>query len=453
MAQHMTLDIHDYDKKFAGAEAQVGTSTLSQRNKDLIFGFRDACLLHQVCGRVRLIRVMGALIMLANHLGKDFDQATREDLQRLLGSLMSRQPPYSPTSLATYKAILKRFMTWVLAPDTFPTTNPVPPAVAWIASHVRKRDQKRLQRNDLLTPKEIEHTIDRCHSPRDKALIAILWETGGRIAEIGNLALKHVTKIPHGYTLDVTGKTGQRSPIIVSSAPYLTTWLANHPFRTTPEAPLWVHYRYEQTPKQLKYDSIRYLLIEAFARAGVTKRIHPHIFRHSRATYVLAMAIMNESQAKAYFGWTPDSSMIATYAHLIDADANNAILKENNLAPIQQRDFELRPIECRICQELNLPKTDYCTKCGAVLNLAKAYEHQQINGHTDDLVMNIFRILVEKGLVDEAAAKIHDVGLGPTLTRLAEHHSGTKPFGDTAPRAPDAVRALDETPAGLPAKQ
>lgn len=458
----MTLDIHNYQQQFAYAEGQVRASTISDRNKTLIFGYRDACLIKGTCGRVRLIRVLGALKLFATMFAKDFDRVAKEDIERLIATLMGRQPAYSAATMGTYKAILKSFMTWVVTPDDFPTKTP-PAIVAWIRTHVRRKDLRRLERKDLLTPEDIQALLDICRNPRDKALIAMLWETGCRIAELGNLQLKHVTKTPHGYSLDVTGKTGGRNPMVVSSAPYLTVWLNNHPFKTDPEAPLWVHYEFGTEPKPLRYDSIRFLLRRYFQRAKITKPFHPHAFRHSRATYVLANAIMNESQAKSYFGWTPDSGMIATYAHLIDADANNAILKENNLAPLKRQATDLLPVTCTICSELNPPRTDYCTKCGAVLNLAKAYEHQQVRAHTDDLVMSIFRILVEKGLVDEAAAKIHEAGLGPTLKRLADHHTGAKPFGAIAHEPtnqslgemtpPNASQALGDTPASLPMKQ
>src|SRR6185369_10219962 len=113
MARSVTLDIHNYPRMFAHAETQVQESTISQRNKELIFGYRDACLLRQTCGRVRLIRVMGVLLLFARSLGKDFDQASREDVQQLVARLLSRQPAYSAETVGTYKAILKRFYTWL----------------------------------------------------------------------------------------------------------------------------------------------------------------------------------------------------------------------------------------------------------------------------------------------------------------------------------------------------
>lgn len=71
------IDIHNYELKYAQAEAQVRASDLSDRSKQRIFAYRDACLLQQVCKKVRLIRVFGVLILFGRHLGKDFDQATK----------------------------------------------------------------------------------------------------------------------------------------------------------------------------------------------------------------------------------------------------------------------------------------------------------------------------------------------------------------------------------------
>jgi integrase len=450
----MTLDIHDYATRFAYAERQIQCSELTQRNKDLILHYRDACLLRNVCSRVRLIRVMGVLLLYARLLKKDFDQATRADVEDLVGQLVRRQPPYSPETLGTYKAILKNFLTWVVQPDRFPTKEP-PALVAWITTHVKSKDKRRLERTELLTPADIQALVENCHNPRDKALDAMLWETGCRIAELGNLQLRNVTKIEHGYALDVNGKTGRRSIIIVSSAPYLAQWLANHPFKDDPEAPLWVYYQYAAEPHHLKYDTMRHMLQRQFLRAGITKPYHPHIFRHSRATYVLANGIMSEAQCKVFFGWTPNSDMLATYSHLVDQDANNAILRENNLAPTTHKTDELRPIPCPICSESNPPKTDYCLKCGAILNLKKAYEHQQVHGLHEDVTMTLFKILVEKGLIDEAARAVHDAGLGNALKQLAEHQqAGPAPSPTTQPpAAPPAAASLQQVTGPPPSEQ
>jgi integrase/recombinase XerD len=430
------LDIHNYEEKYAGAQRQVTNSTLSERNKQLIFGYRDACLIRNVCGKVRLIRVLGVLTLFGRLQPKDFDQYTKADVEHLIGQLVARQPPYTPETLGTYKAMLRNFLTWVLVPDKFPTRTEIPAQVAWIKVHVPAKDKRRLERNELLTPEDIQRLLDVCHNTRDKALIAVLWETGCRIAELGNLQLEHVTKTDHGYLLDLYGKTGHRTVLIISSAPYLTQWINNHPFKNRPDSPLWAHYQFATTPRQLQYDSIRYLLCRYFVRASIRKPFHPHIFRHSRATYVLANGIMNEPQAKTYFGWTPNSDMLATYSHLTSGDANAAVLRENNLAVKEETTDELRPTSCEICNEINQPGNDYCNKCGAVLNLKKAYEHQTAHRLREDVLLHLFKVLVEKGLLDDAAKQLHDAGLGETLKRLATHAEVPVPAPATATQSP-----------------
>jgi len=440
MKQPVTIDIHNYPLLYERTATQVRDSEISQRNKDLIEQFCAACLLQQTCGKVRLIRTMGVLLLTARQLGKDLDQITREELQALVTRWMTRQPPYSVETLSTYKAIIKRFYTWLANPNEFGNRAMAPPLVAWITTHVRSKDKRKLQRNELLTPGDVERVITVCRTPRDKAFISVLWETGGRIAEIGNRQIKDAVAASVGYTLEVDGKTGVRSPLIVSSAPLLAQWLNNHPFKTAPDAPLWVRERCPQA-MPVRYQGLAKIIQDSFTRAGITKRVYPHLFRHSRATYVLASGLMTEAQAKAYFGWSPNSEQLATYAHLLASDANSAILRENNLVPQQEQHDDLRAITCYRCRELNAPTNDYCTKCNAVINLQKAYEHQQLHDAKENLLRSLFKVLVDRGLVDEAARAVHEAGLGPTLKAVALHETGAQNIAsNTASIPPVSVK-------------
>src|SRR5579864_4693164 len=128
------IDIHNFSRQYQRAESALRASTLSERNKALILAYRDACLLHNVCGTVRLTRAFVVLPLLARRLAKDFDQATKEDLQNLVSDLA--RSGLKPTSLGSYKAILKRFMSFVLRPDEFPQLDQVPREIAWLHSHV-----------------------------------------------------------------------------------------------------------------------------------------------------------------------------------------------------------------------------------------------------------------------------------------------------------------------------
>jgi integrase/recombinase XerD len=420
MTREHCIDIHDYQRGALRAEQAVHRSTLSQRNKELILRYRDVCLQRGVCGSVRLIRVLGALTLGARLLEKDFDTLTREDLERLIAALLRSDPPYSAETLGTYKAILKKFLSWVLAPDEFPDAPPHP-MLSWIKCHVRTKDKHRLQRRDLLTPDEAARLITVCRHPRDRAFVSALWESGARIAEIGNRQLKDLTKHEHGFLLDVNGKTGERTPLLVGSAPYLAAWLAYHPFANDPEAPLWVyqHYTAGSKPRHLRYQALRKLLSTLFRRAGITKRPNPHGLRHARATDLAASGRMNESQLKAYLGWTPTSKMPGNYTHLTIQDANNAILAEHGLAPTTECTIALTIKRCPVCQELNVPTATLCARCTQPLDVMAVQEAHQHAQDTTALLLQLCKVLVEKGLLDEAASQIHQAGLGHALKALA----------------------------------
>ncbi|MDX2154035.1 MAG: tyrosine-type recombinase/integrase [Bryobacteraceae bacterium] len=413
-----TIDIHNYERKYNDAERLVRASAISERNKDLILSYRDTCLLKNICGKVRLIRAIGALLLCARTINKDFDTLTKADLEHLVARLLARTPSYSAETMGTYRAILRTFMTFVLTPEQFPTKHP-PAILSWLNSHVKTKDKRKLERADLLTPSEIQQLLQIATHPRDKALISTLWETGGRIAEIGNRTIKQLVKHQFGYTLDVTGKTGQRSPLLISSAPYLSQWLACHPFVHDPAAPLWVYNHHRPQPRHLTYQALRMLLRRYVERAGINKRIYPHLFRHSRATYCVATGLMNEQQAKAYFGWSPSSKMLANYAHLTAQDANNAIMRENHLSPPVENHEVLTPKQCNACTTMNTNTTAYCIRCSNPLDERAARTHATTQTATHAVLLQLCKVLVEKGLIDEAAATIHDAGLGEALRELA----------------------------------
>src|SRR5690242_85578 len=113
MGRESVIDIHNYQRKFQNAERAVQRSSLSTRNKVLIAGYGAACQRQEVCGRVRLIRVFGALTLFGRLLEQNFDTVTRAHIEQLVTRLLRADPPYSPETLGTYKAILKKFITWV----------------------------------------------------------------------------------------------------------------------------------------------------------------------------------------------------------------------------------------------------------------------------------------------------------------------------------------------------
>jgi integrase/recombinase XerD len=58
----------------------------------------------------------------------------------------------------------------------------------WIKTTLKKRDRKLPE--DMLKEEEVELMIKAALNKRDKAIIALLWDIGARIREIGDLRIK-----------------------------------------------------------------------------------------------------------------------------------------------------------------------------------------------------------------------------------------------------------------------
>jgi hypothetical protein len=81
--------------------------------------------------------------------------------------------------------------------------------------------------------------------------------------------------------------------------------------------------------ESMRYDAIRMRLKKISKKAGINKKIHPHLFRHSRCTYMANY--LTEAQMNAYFVWVQGSGMPSVYVHLSGRDVDDAVLKANGV--------------------------------------------------------------------------------------------------------------------------
>ena len=111
---------------------------------------------------------------------------------------------------------------------------------------------------------------------------------------------------------------------------YLKDWLKDHPNQKNPEAPLWFNFA-KKTEKleAMQYGAIRMQLNKISKKAGISKKIHPHLFRHSRCTHMASY--LTEAQMNVYFGWVQGSDMPSIYVHLSGRDVDDVILKANGV--------------------------------------------------------------------------------------------------------------------------
>lgn len=123
---------------------------------------------------------------------------------------------------------------------------------------------------------------------RDRALIVLLWRTGLRVSEACGLALHDVDL--ERKTIRVRGtKTKTSDRIVAIDAlcfAHLRDWLDVRATLAIPAPSSWVFccVSRHELGNRLKPAQVRQKLRLLAAKAGISKRVHPHGFRHSFAS-------------------------------------------------------------------------------------------------------------------------------------------------------------------------
>jgi len=355
------VDYHRFEKQYRTGITNLWKSGLCEEDKRLVEAFLKSCRSEGV-GFARLRKLCQVVTFVGGQLGKPFSKCKERDIRKLV--LSYEEGDYSFWTKHDVKVVLKQFYAWT-------NRGKYPHCVAWICTTIPHKQKFHVREGELLTEDEINKVIEATDHPRNKALIAVLAESGARIGEIGNLTIAQITIDPSGAVLNVMGKTGPRRIRIISSTPFLVNWLNHHPDRKNPYAPLWVNVGSKGYHQAMAYESIRKAIQKAFKQAKITKRCHPYIFRHTRITQMAHH--LTESQLDAYFGWVHGSEMPAAYVHISGKDLDEHILKIHGIKPGEPY-VALKPQNrtCPRCKEINSPNAIYCAKCAEIVDPALA---------------------------------------------------------------------------------
>ena len=352
------IDIYHYRHLLEMETDRVRKSGICTSSKNLLLDYKDY-LIARGLGLARTIKCLSTLRAIATMFPKRFDAATKKDIIGLINAIEARQ--LSEYTKHDYKLIFKQFFKWLKGTDEYPDL------VKWIKV---KKPKNRLLPEELLTTEEVKAMIRAADNPRDRAFIGVLYESACRIGEMLTLKIKHVHQDEYGAKLIVDGKTGPRRVRIISSSPLLATWLNHHLDRENPEAPVWIS---ASRGKTFGIRGADEMLKHAAQKAGVNKRIHPHLFRHSRLTE-LARLGFNEFQLRTFAGWAMDSDEAAVYVHMSGRDVDDALLRINGIEKEHKEEEAFRGIECQRCKVKNSPEAKYCNGCGLAFDVKYAME-------------------------------------------------------------------------------
>lgn len=401
------IDIHNYPERLAKALERVELSDLSLQNKRAL---RDFSSYLQIKGitPARIEKYVGTLRLIALTLGKDFRAATRQDLEEFMLKFRARQDR-SIWTKTDYAVTLHRFYRWLEGSD-----EDTPDKVSRISATIRKKDQPRIKKSELLTEADMQALLAAATCSRDRALLATTWDTGARIGEIGGLRIGDLTFSDQETVLDLRGKTGARTVLAVECTSHLLNWLQNHPRRGDPGAALWMNHGQELARRgaPLPYPALYTIFKRTFKKAGIAKKFNPHLFRHSRATWCVEHGWSTYELCR-HFGWELDSGMPAVYLSLSDGLSHNKMRESYGLTKSEPKTVPA-VVPCPRCLTTNPPGSVRCARCGLELfgptRYAAQDDRNRVEAQLAQLLRNpqvaevITRVLSEQFLPDARAS-------------------------------------------------
>ena len=295
------------------------------------------------------------LRVMAVKMGRAFLNPGKKDIRALMDDL--QEGHYTNNSLEDFKVTLKRFYKWFLGKDeSYPEF-----------LNVLKRDSNghlsRIQKPEpIISKQELRGMVTACNQPRDRALISLLYDSGCRISELLTLRIEDLMFDSYGLVLMVAGKTGPRRVRVVGdSVPYLRSWLEVHPAGKDRAAHVFQGIERKARGRMMNYPQASKVIKSAAERAGIERSIHPHLFRHTRAT--LLASTVPEAPLELQMGWVHGSGQTRTYVHLSGGDQDRAILKSYGIKVSEDRPVDELPRECARCHTFNTSDATYCKNC------------------------------------------------------------------------------------------
>jgi len=386
-------DIYSFEHQLENSINNIKASNIDEESKSIILDFYQDYL-SQGYSPARKIKYLTILKSISKQLSKPFNMVTRQDIAIWVSRLEGSN--YSEPTKRDYKVILKVFFRWLKKSETYPSE------VSWMRA---TRSKNHTLPEQLVTVEEVKQIAEQAINPRDKAFILVLYESGCRIGEILSLTIGNVTFDEYGSILMVNGKTGQRRVRIIASTPMLAQWIDNHPLRNHLDAPLWINLGAKNRFQPILYGAAISLLKEIAAKAGIKKRIYPHLFRHSRATHLANH--LTESQLKQHLGWVQGSGMASIYVHLGGRDLDPALLKLNGINLNKEEQVEkFKAIDCPRCKHKNSPISKFCNSCGLALDIKAAIEMDEAKNKADKVMAALVKEPSVLDVLLEAISKI-----------------------------------------------
>ena len=376
----------------SGARKEIEQGSINESNKKQMLGL-DARLYTEGKAESSRHMYMRAWYRFALYLGnKKFMDITQEDIDNFFyefcsGSFSKNNKPPSMASKKFCIISIKKLYGMVCQGKW---ENKCPEPIKKLK--VPKKDDgglRSLKKEDLLTHKEIERMVHAADDIKWKALIKVLFETGFRVSELLSMTIKSVNfeeKSTEAFVSINSSKTKKRTVLVIWSLPELRHWINEHPLNNNENAPLWLSRRSNAMCKR----NVEYIIKQSAERAGIRKRVYPHLLRHSMVTWRMRMGMVRKELCM-YGGWSEKSNMPEHYSHFDIEDMFNRQRRQAGLS-VSDEDDEI-PIkqyeDCPLCKKHYPIGYAVCDDCHIPLDHVKWVELLKEAQKRNDLIENM----------------------------------------------------------------
>lgn len=387
-------DVFKKEERFRIADAKFAVRT--DANAKAICSFIDSKRMNT--SPRRLLEYYIKLGLIDSQLeGKKFKELTEKDLVTLFANMKRRPGQHnrliSTRSINNYQKELRGFLRFLGKPE-----------LAAAIKLERMDELNNLTPDDMLTENDVEALIRAAGSERNRAIIAVLAETGIRPSELFNIQIKDVNLSSQVKTIAIFGKKRKRLRPIIGCASFLCDWLNVHPKGDDGEAPLFT----KMNGKPLTYAAGRKIIKLAFAGAKIKKPATLKLFRHSCNTYLYSK--FPQEVAGALQGHVPGSQMAKHYVHLSAKRVSEPYLSAYGVKPKEETKPFLMPKACAICGLENTAEKIACERCKNPLSLKSALELTSPNKLIDDVLNSDSELMkqLEEKLVERIMLQVEE---------------------------------------------
>ncbi|WP_298685089.1 tyrosine-type recombinase/integrase [uncultured Methanomethylovorans sp.] len=379
-------DVHAYDSGFIKAMTALEALATTDHNKTLVKAFvmsckREGLAKSTITNYVNLLKRMIERLQETGFCG-DLDQLEQTSFDVFIMHLED-VVKLSPGEVRNYKKVTKKFYGTLYEGD----------APKWVRQIKLKSVETPVQPSDLPTQEEVDQMLAACTNPRDRALIAVLVDSGMRVGALASCRVKNVVSNEYGAMIYISTTSRSKKTSapkglpLTWSAGFLQQWIGVHPLRDNPEAPLWVTLDKNQEP--LSYKTIRVTVKNIAKRAGIKRRIHTHLFRHKAITNWILEGF-NEQTINHRAGWSKGSTqMFKIYANFTDHEMNDAIYEKYGLKHEDKRHVTLK--KCPRCNNVLRPSDKFCSQCSLVLDRQALDEIKQYEDRLPEILQLVMK--------------------------------------------------------------